>query len=248
MTFPINATASLSDTVRPGIKDIWNANMAKGAAFGKFDIPFCPTTATSLPAYIITWEEAKAIYKKQLAKGNKLFRYHAYVCFYLDDHKFDGSSGIWHNCKYALRVLSHFSGAITPDFSTFQDFPCALKIYQTYRMRLFGYWLGTNGISVINNVRWGSSETYSYCFEGIPRHSVVAIGTVGGSPRAIIDRERFESGFFKMLEILAPETIIVYGSANYVCFEEARRRGIIIVSFQSKTARAYERSVQDEQK
>ncbi|MBQ0071515.1 MAG: DUF4417 domain-containing protein, partial [Spirochaetales bacterium] len=39
---------------------------------------------------------------------------------------------------------------ITPDFSTNQDFPEAIKIYATYRMRAFGYWLGREGIEVIN--------------------------------------------------------------------------------------------------
>ncbi|MDO4484021.1 MAG: DUF4417 domain-containing protein [Clostridia bacterium] len=46
----------------------------------------------------------------------------------------------------------------------------------------------------MNNVRWGTSESYRYCFVGIPTHSVVAIGTVGGSPRKLEDRERFETG------------------------------------------------------
>ena len=41
----------------------------------------------------------------------------------------------------------------TPDFSTYQDFPEPLKVYNTYRMRAFGYWLTKNGIKVINNIR-----------------------------------------------------------------------------------------------
>lgn len=36
------------------------------------------------------------------------------------------------------------------------------------RMRAYGYWLGKNGIPVINNIRWGTPETFEYCFEGIP--------------------------------------------------------------------------------
>ncbi|MBQ0071809.1 MAG: DUF4417 domain-containing protein [Spirochaetales bacterium] len=55
--------------------------------------------------------------------------------------------------KSALKILRHFSGVITPDFSTNQDFPEAIKIYATYRMRAFGSWLGCEGIEVINNVR-----------------------------------------------------------------------------------------------
>lgn len=62
-------------------------------------------------------------------------------------------------------------------------------------MRAFGYWYGTMcRKQVINNVRWGTEETYEYCFDGIEENSTVAIGTVGGSPYKLIDRERFEKG------------------------------------------------------
>ena len=52
---------------RPGCKDIWNAFIVVGASFGKYDIPFCPTTATRIPDNQITWEEAKQIHKKHIA-------------------------------------------------------------------------------------------------------------------------------------------------------------------------------------
>ena len=64
-----------------------------------------------------------------------------------------------------MNIIKHFAGIITPDFSTYQDFPEAIKIHNTYRMRLYGYWLGKEGIAVINNVRWGTEETFDYCFE-----------------------------------------------------------------------------------
>ena len=108
-------------------------------------------------------------------------------------------------------------------------------------MRLFGYWLGRNGIAVINNIRWGTPESWHYCFEGIPKNSIVAIGTVGGSPRKLLDRDRFEAGLTKMVEQLKPHTIIVYGSAEYDCFKKLLSQGIRIVSFQSKIAEAFGR-------
>lgn len=103
------------------------------------------------------------------------------------------AKGIWFRSKHAYEVLTHFAGIITPDFSTYQDFPLPLKLWNVYRMRAFGYWYGTIcGHAVINNVLWGTAETYNYCFDGIPKNSVVAIGTVGGSPRKMNDRARFE--------------------------------------------------------
>ena len=229
-----------STTHRPGCKDISNPFMVDGASFGKYDIPFCPTPATHIPAHQITWEEAKQIHRKHIAKKEYDYHEDAFVNWYLDDYKFDDVRGIWHDYKFVLKVLRHFSGAITPDFSTNQDFPKSIKIYATYKMRAYGFWLGMEGIEVINNVRWGTKETFNYCFEGIPADSIVSIGTVGGGPRKLIDRDRFETGLYKIVEILRPHTIIVYGSAKGTCFDKLRERGIHIVSCPSKTATVFE--------
>lgn len=233
--------------VRKSCKDNWNAFMYEGADFSKSinDIPYCPTTAENIPRNIITWNEAVTLYNKEMKK-DKSFFCDAFVCWYKDDYKFDGKGGIWHRYDYVLKVLKHFSGAITPDFSTFQDFPEPLKIYNTSRMRVFGYWLSENGIKVINNVRWGTAETYRYCFDGLPVNSIIAIGTVGGSPKKIVDRYRFEQGLYILVDLLTPHTIIVYGSANYPCFEYLKSKGITIVSFQSETSMAYSKGANHE--
>lgn len=230
---------------RKGCKDIWNAFMVEGADFSKskHDIPMCPTTAKELPTDIITYTEAKAIYRKQLKLGNKDFKNDSYVCFYEDDYKFDSSKGIWHFYEFADRYLKHFAGIITPDFSTYQDFPEPLKKYNTYRMRAFGYWQGRLGNNVINNVRWGTKESWDYCFDGIPKNSIVAIGTVGSGIRHLENRSLFDEGFMEMIKRLKPHAIIVYGSSNYPIFNYAELLGINIVSFQSKTAKDFAKRV-----
>ena len=226
--------------VRSGCKDVWNAFMTEGAIFCKYDIPFCPNTSTEIPKAQVTWEEARQLHKKHIERGEKRYYEDAYINWYIDDYKFDSSRGIWHDYKFALRVIKHFAGVITPDFSTYQDFPYPLKIQAIYRMRTFGYWLGVQGIKVINNVRWGTCETYDYSFVGIPVNSIVSIGTVGGGPRKLADRERFENGLYRMVDVLKPHTILIYGSANGKCLDNLRKIGITIVSYQSKTAKDYE--------
>ena len=225
---------------------MWNAFLCEGAVFSVKDIPNCPTTAKELPSRLILWDEAKSIYKKQNNKGNTDYSIDAFVCFYMDDYKFDGPKGVWYNCQFTLEVLKHFAGVITVDFSTYQDFPEPIKIYNTYRMRALGYWFGINGINVINNVRWGTEESWSYCWSGIPVNSIVAIGTVGGNPKKKIDRERFNAGFEEMLRVLNPHTIIVYGSSNYDVFKKAEAQGVKILPFQSRTALAFEKEKKNE--
>ena len=231
---------------RTGLKDIWNAFMCKGAKYSKYDIPLCPTILTELPEEIITWEEAKHLHRKLLHK-NKDYSCDLFICFYIDDYKFDGvRTSIWLFPWLALRILKHYKGIITPDFSTYQDFPYPLKIWNTFRMRAFGYWAGNQGLEVINNVRWGTPETYHYSFDGIDKNSIVAIGTVGGSPKKLIDRKRFEDGLEEMVKVIGPHTIIVYGSGEYPCFKRLEERGIRIITYKSVTAKYYEGRAKNE--
>ena len=232
----------MKNPIRKGIIDVWwRPHMVEGATFTNQDVPICPSTADAPPTQLILYSEAKTIYRRELQK-DKYFSHPAYVCFYEDDVKFDSKNGIWFRSDNAFKVLKHFAGIVTPDFSTYQDFPKPLKLWNTYRMRAFGHWYGIIcGRKVVNNVRWGTPETYGYCFDGIPKGSMVAIGTVGGSPKKQEDRERFEEGLEQMMRVVAPPTIIVYGSANYPCFEKIKTQGVEIISFKSKTAAAFEK-------
>ena len=225
--------------IRKGCKDVWNAFMVEGATFCGEDIPLCPTTAISLPSDMVTWEEAGVIYGQHMATGDANFHHNAFVCFFLDDWKFDGKNGIWFDYGNAELVLRHFDGVVTPDFSTNQDFPKPWKAFNTYRMRAFGHWLGRLGHQVINNVRWGTPETYSYCFEGIPRHSTVCIGTVASGLKLVRNRPLFEEGLGEMLRVLKPHTVIVYGSANYPPLRMLDEAGIRVVQFDSATNRRF---------
>lgn len=230
---------------RSGLHDIWNAFMLEGATYSPNDIPLCPTTATTLPSKLISFDDAKSIHRKELQKGNLDYHVDAFIHFYIDDQKFDGKqSSIWLYPEKALEIIRHYSGIIAPDFSTYADFPEPLKRWNFFRMNAFGYWIGLQGIPVISNLRWGTEETWSYCFDGNPTNSILAIGSVASGIRLVINRRRFEEGLFKAVETLNPHTIIVYGSSNYSCFDILRDKGIIIVSFPSQTSEAYARRKQ----
>ena len=229
-----------TNNIRPGCIDLWNAFMVEGAQFTLgTDMPICPCTAKDNPENLISYDDAKHLHKTKI-KSDPDYHVNAFVHFYIDDQKFDGpKSSIWSKPFASLEILRHFSGAITPDFSTNADFPDGIKRYNTYRMRAFGFWLGKEGIPIINNVRWGTEETWAYCFDGIPYNSTVAIGTVASGIHLLRNRPLFESGLFKLVELLHPHTIIVYGSANYECFRILTDMGIRILSFPSKTSLAF---------
>lgn len=237
--------SSLSSTIvtnRIGMQDMWNAFMLNGAKYSSNDIPLCPTTVETVPTQLISFDDAKTLHKKEMRQKNSNYHVDAFIHFYIDDQKFDGKrSSIWLYPEKALEIIRHFSGIIAPDFSTYADFPEPLKLWNFYRMNAFGYWTGTLGIPTISNARWGTEETWRYCFDGNPTNSMIAIGTVASGIQLLKNRPIFETGLFKMVEVLHPHTIIVYGSANYACFDELRKQGIHIVSYPSKTNEAFAR-------
>ena len=228
---------------RVGCKDIWNAFMVKNASFSNHDIPYCPTyLPNGLPKKLISYEKAKQLYSLNRKSGNTHFKSDSFIHFCIDDQKFDNASnGIWAKPYNALDIIKHFAGIITPDFSTYADFPDPLKRYNTYRMRAFGHWCYTQGIPVINNVRWGTSETWEYCFDGIPTHSILFIGTVASGIKKIINRQLFVMGLTELIDRLHPKVIILYGSSNYDFINALSKRGITILSFQSETNIAFQR-------
>lgn len=227
--------------VRAGCRDMWNAFMVEEASFTSNDIPICPCTAKNSPTKLISYEQARLIYKEYRKKGFTDLFINAFVHFYMDDHKFDGPiSGVWNAPQKSLAFLRHFAGIITPDFSTCMDFPFPVKYYNTYRMRAYGYWYGKQGGAVINNVRWGTRETFSYCFDGIPPKSMIAIGVVASGLRKRQNRAVFEQGFYRMLDVLRPHTIVIYGSDKSPCFDRVRQQ-VRIIAFPSETSMAFGR-------
>jgi hypothetical protein len=194
--------------IRKGIKDIFNAFMVKNAEFeGKYDIPISPANVTKFPSKIITFEEAKSELKKENPDFN------AVVCFFKDDYKFDSrESGVWAKPYEWLPVLANFEGVIQPDFSTYQDFPKVLKIYNVYRMRAIGCFLVDNGIPVIANYRHGTEETFDFCLDGIPENAFVCISTLG-SLKKIENRKRIKVGLEQLVKMKKPKGVIVYGAA-----------------------------------
>ena len=196
------------------------------------NIPFCRTLKEEIPEDLITWQQAISIFRKK-AKKDKNFKCKAYICFYLDDYLFDSKQGIWFDYNKAYEIIKHFGGIITPDFSTYGDFPLPLKWWNTYRMRAFGFWCSTMGINVINNVRW-SKDTLDICFRGIPKNSIVAIGAVASRLKYLKNRADFEEYLIKMIEELQPHTILVYGSTKYAFFKSLWTSGIKIVTYPSR--------------
>ncbi len=132
--------------------------------------------------------------------------------FYYDDYKFIAA---WRDPDKYIDLLRRFKAVISPDFSLYTDFPRALQILSCYRRQWCGAYWQSLGIDVIPDVVWGDEESFAYCFDGIPEHSVVAVSSVGVTNDGQWNGaagELFKLGYKAMLEKLKPTKIIFYGT------------------------------------
>lgn len=211
--------------------DSFNAYMLRGAAFdGKWEMPVIENVPNSIPAELVLFTEMRK------AKTSD-----AWVHFYTDDRRF---KSIWNAPTKHIQQLRRFKGAISPDFSVYKDMPLAMQLYGVFQNRAVAYWLTTQGIRVIPNVRWGDERSFEFCFDGLPSGSVVAVGT-NGCLRNADDRALFQVGLDEMCHRLTPRVILVYGPAPEEMFNKHTEAGIQIVQYQAEMRRIHDDIVRE---
>lgn len=133
------------------------------------------------------------------------------VHFFIDDKRFEG---IYANPERSLKKLSQYRFLISIDYSLFREMPRAIQIFNVFRSRWVAAYWQSKGLIVIPCISWSDSLSYDFCFSGIERESIVAIGMIGCKG----NKQAFLRGYNKMIEVLNPRAIIVFGEP----FEEMK--------------------------
>ena len=130
------------------------------------------------------------------------------VHFFIEDYQ---AEAVWKRPRQSLGAVRHFGTVLSPDFSLYRDWPPAIQIWNTYRSRWCAAWWQSHGLRVVPSVAWAGPSSYSFCFLGIPKGSVVAVSTVGLGR----DKEAwrfFRLGFETMLERINPTLVLCHGA------------------------------------
>ena len=219
---------SENNCTRSGCKDVFHAFLVKNAQFDTdLEIPrIAPESA--LPGRLVSF--SKAVTRNE---------YDQWVHFYEDDANFER---LWNKPNKYLPILQKYKGVITPDFSLYRDMPLVMQQWNTYRSRAIGHWLQENGIPTIANVRWGDERTYELCCAGVPRNSIIAVGS-HGCIKLLQERPYFINGLDYAVRTLCPKIIIVYGTAPECIFDKYRKQGIKILQFDSDYMVAHRKAV-----
>ena len=137
--------------------------------------------------------------------------------FFVEDYRFEA---VWNRPGQVLKGLQTYEAVLTPDFSLYRDWPLVAQMWNVYRSRWCGAYWQANGLTVIPTVSWSTAASYEFCFLGIPRHSVVAVATVGLRWRQDETAHAlFVSGFREMVRQLSPSLVLCYGGLPAVCEE-----------------------------
>lgn len=126
-------------------------------------------------------------------------------CF-TSDNRFES---LWNNPFKSIETLQNFAYVCPCDFSVYSNMPLALQIYNVYRSRAIHHFLTCCGVRCIPVATWSDSESFEWCFDGLPSNSTLAISTNGC--HSIRAREHFKRGFYEMCKRLEPHRIVVVG-------------------------------------
>ena len=171
------------------------------------DFLLFPTTTQGMPTVEATdfIPEKLEAYK---AKNKPRTRVEGALHFFVDDIRFEN---LWKFPFRQLNYLQKFQAVCGPDFSLYLDYPQPLKIWNTYRNRWLSRFWSEQGLTVIPCVSWAEPESFNYCFDGLPQHSVLAIASMGISKKDRNSINLLLQGAEVMLERLKPSTVLVYG-------------------------------------
>lgn len=184
------------------IRNYENINKRRYEGCGKYDIPILKLTHSDIADWI-GFNYAKSC-KHPSEKG---------IHFFLDDYQF---VRVWNRIDDYISVFERFGCVMTPDFSTYTDYPKALQIYNHYRKHWIGAYLQDHDISVIPTISWSTPDSFEWCFDGEPIGGCVAVSSVGTQGNKEC-KEYFKVGYNEMINRLQPDRIIFYGIVPEWC-------------------------------
>ena len=148
------------------------------------------------------------------------------VHFYIEDYQFER---VWNAPWRFSKIFNEFGAVMSPDFSTYLDFPKAVRVFNHYRKHWCGAYWQEMGATVIPTIEWGLPEDYSWCFDGEPEGGIVAVSNVG----IMRDKElrtNYMRGYKEMLTRLQPKEVLMFGHIfddypgpiHYIHYQQAK--------------------------
>ena len=141
------------------------------------------------------------------AKTAKDGDFSKYLHFFIDDYQFER---LWNQPERYLPLIKRFAGALSPDFSCYMDMPLPMQRWNEYRRRALANYWQRNGVDVVPTLSWSDPRSYGFMLVGLPKHSTVAVSTVGVKSDEHA-RSVFMDGMREAMRRLEPSRVLLYG-------------------------------------
>lgn len=139
---------------------------------------------------------------------SKTKRKNKVVHFFLADYLFERT---FTKLYQTAEFLTSAKAVLSPDFSLYTDMPITMQAFNHYRkMFVSKYWQDIYGMKVIPVACWSDRRSFDFCFDGMPKNSLIAVSSVGVY-RNKESKQNFTVGYEKMIEMLEPTQILWYG-------------------------------------
>ena len=196
------------------VEDSFRAYLVDGAYFTENE------EYPIIPKWMVPNEPPKKIMPFDKAINYKGDLSDIYICTYSRDCTFER---IRRQPKKYINFFKRCAGIIGFDFSIHTDMPIIMQKSNMYENLALSYYYGNLGIKIIPNIRYGADELSNEFLSAIPKKSLIAIGTHG-----FIKEKNQKAEWFcfidKIINILEPKGIIVYGSMNGKIFDAFKDR------------------------
>ena len=127
------------------------------------------------------------------------------VHFFVDDYRFNA---IYNNPEKSLEKFSQYKFLLSPDYSTYADMNYWRQLESVAHSRWVGAYWQSKGLIVVPTVTWSTPLSFSFCFDGIEKGAVVAIGMPGCKS----GKTAYLFGYNHMLERIKPSVVLCVGT------------------------------------
>lgn len=130
--------------------------------------------------------------------------------FFVYDRYF--AKSLWNRLEQITKGLARFDILFTPDYSCFVDAPTVfVNKTSIYKTRFIGAYWQKCGFNVIPTATYGDVDSFSWCFEGLPENSIIAIGNETVRLNDPFSVRLWQLAVLELEKQKKPTLIIIYG-------------------------------------
>lgn len=184
-------------------RDLYNLRLLTGlSSANHFGLPCLKGFIPSIISKPLPFHEARTLWRK----GKSLKGY--FVHFYIEDEKFECLRRM---PERYLGMLKSADFIISPDFSTYRNFPFPVLLKNAFDNILFGAYYERMGVKVVSNTIWSTPLFDDILFSGQPKGGAICVSSNSLNLRDKKGIKHWLHGYREAINRLNPALVIRFG-------------------------------------